>query len=198
MTGAVLAGGASRRMGTNKAFIRVGGMAMVEHVAGVLSRVFDEVLLIADDVDLYGGLGLRVCPDAYTGAGSLGGVYTAIVRAASDEVFVAACDMPGLDEAAVRRVAGEPLDGALAVVPLIDGRLHPLHARYARACAPIMEDMIRRGELRLADFLRRIGPRTLTAEDFGEIDIRASVANVNTVEELRQVRSGGAGPAEEG
>jgi len=128
MTGAVLAGGKSRRMGTNKAFIEVDGVPIIKRVIGVLEKVSDELLIIADDVELYEGLGGRALPDTVTGAGSLGGIYTALLHASSCEVFVAACDMPDISVDAVRKIVTAPRGGALVVLPVVDGRPHPLHA----------------------------------------------------------------------
>ncbi len=184
MTGAVLAGGRSRRMGTNKAFIEIDGVPIIGRVLHVLARVADDLLIIADAVDLYQGLGARTLPDEYRGAGSLGGIYTALVHATSDEVFVAACDMPFISEDAVRRIIETPRDGALVVLPRTKGRLHPLHALYQKDCIPLMEEMIRRGDLCIGDFLSKVRILALQEEDFAGVDIGASVANINTPEDL--------------
>jgi len=191
MTGAVLAGGKSRRMGLNKAFIEVDGVPIIERVLAVMERVFDETLIIADETDLYSGLGAIALPDAVRGAGSLGGIYTALLHARHDEVFVAACDMPDISEAAVRRVIEARRGKALVVAPLVGGRLHPLHALYTKGCLPCMEEMIKKGDLRIGAFLEKVEVMTLLERDFPGIDINASVANMNTREELERLRAAG-------
>jgi molybdopterin-guanine dinucleotide biosynthesis protein A len=189
MTGAVLAGGMSRRMGTNKAFIEVDGVPIIKRVLGVLEKVSDELLVIADDVKLSGGLGAIALPDAVTGAGSLGGIYTTLLHASSDEVFVAACDMPDISEDAVRKIITAPRGGALVVLPMVGGRPHPLHALYTRDCLAIMEEMIRGGRLRIGEFLGKVKVLALSERDFEGIDISASVANINTRDELLSLRA---------
>ncbi|MFQ5480633.1 MAG: molybdenum cofactor guanylyltransferase [Thermodesulfobacteriota bacterium] len=191
MTGALLAGGQSRRMGTNKAFIEVDGITIIERVLGVLNEVFTERLIIADEVSLFSGLGARTIPDAYKGAGSLGGIYTALLNSASDTVFVTACDMPDIKAEAVRRVISTPLNNALAVVPFIDGKAHPMHALYHRDCLEAIKEMITSGNLRITEFLESIEVKRLFKDDFKGIDIQKSVANINTVEELRNRGRGG-------
>ncbi len=186
MTGAVLAGGASRRMGTNKAFITVDGSPIITGVLTVLQGLFDERLIIADDVKLYSGLGAATLPDAFKGAGSLGGIYTALLHASSETVFVCACDMPDINTEAVRRVITTPLDDALAVVPFISRRLHPMHALYSQECLTPIEEMIKAGNLRIMDLFKKIKIKRLTEADFKGLDIRGSVANINTQEELRE------------
>ncbi len=186
MTGAVLAGGQSRRMGTNKAFIKVGGLTIVERVLGVLKEVFDERLIIADDVELFRGLGARAIPDFYKGAGSLGGIYTALLNSSSETTFVTACDMPDINASAVKRVISAPLDGALAVVPFIGGRAHPMHALYHRECLRPIEKMIKAGNLRITHLLDNIEVKRLRENDFKGLAIKESVANINTREELQR------------
>lgn len=186
MTGAVLAGGKSRRMGSNKAFIKVDGIAIIERVLGVLNEVFDERLIIADEVNLFKGYSpeARAIPDFYKGAGSLGGIYTALLNSSSETAFVTACDMPDINAEAVTRVISTPLEGAQAAIPFIKGRPHPMHALYHKDCLRPMEEMIRSGNLRITDLFKRIEVRKLTEEDFMGLDINGSIANLNTREEL--------------
>jgi len=184
MTGAILAGGKSRRMGANKAFIEIEGKPIIERVLGVMREVFDKRLIIADEVNLFKDYGETALPDFYTGAGSLGGIYTALLNSDSDITFVTACDMPDINTEAVKRLVSTPSGGALAIVPLIGGRLHPMHALYGTWCLEPIEEMIKKGELRIQDLFKRIEIKTMTEDDFPGIDIAASVANINTRDEL--------------
>ncbi len=184
MTGAVLAGGQSRRMGANKAFIEVDGTAIIERVLGVLSEVFDRKLIIADEVNLFKGLGAEAIPDFYKGAGSLGGIYTALLNSSSEQAFVTACDMPDINAGAVQRLISTPAEGALVVVPFIGGRLHPMHAMYDKRCLDPIEEMIKKKDLRIMTLFDRVKVKRLTESDFKGVDIEASVANINTRQEL--------------
>ncbi|MFQ5354382.1 MAG: molybdenum cofactor guanylyltransferase [Thermodesulfobacteriota bacterium] len=192
MTGAVLAGGQSRRMGSNKAFIKVDGVPIIERVLAVLMEVFDERLIIADEVGLFKGFssGARAIPDFYKGAGSLGGIYTALLNSSSETAFVTACDMPDINAEAVTRVISTPLESAGAILPFIEGRPHPMHALYHRDCLGPMEEMIKSGNLRITDFLNKIAVKRLTEKDFTGLNIEASVANINTREELHSRGAG--------
>lgn len=186
MTASVLAGGLSRRMGTNKALIPMDGETIIARAVRVLKGAFVEVNIIANDPLLYEGLDVRVYSDIIKGAGSLGGVYTALIHAKYDHVFVTACDMPFLDMAVVRKVASS-IDGHDAVVPFLGGRLHPMHAVYSKRCLKTIEAMIKEGNLRITELFDKIKTRTLTEEWFKGMDAVRSVENVNTKEELERL-----------
>jgi len=193
MTGAVLAGGQSRRMGTNKAFIEVDGVPIIERVLAVLGEVFERRLIIADDVNLFHGLGAPAIPDYYKGAGSLGGIYTALLNSDSGQTFVTACDMPDIKASAVRRLISTPHDDALVIIPYINGRLHPMHALYDKRCLAPIEKMIKKGKLRIMNLFQEIKIKKLTEDEFSGVDIAASVANINTRQELKNRTCNGKG-----
>lgn len=186
MTASVLAGGLSRRMGTNKALIPMDGETIIARAVRVLKVAFNEVNIIANDPLLYEGLDVRVYSDIIREAGSLGGVYTALFHAKHDYVFVTACDMPFLDMAVVRKVASA-IDAYDAAVPFIGGRLHPLHAAYSKRCLKTIEAMIKEGNLRITELFGRIKTYRLTQEHFQGMDAERSVENVNTKEELERL-----------
>jgi len=182
-TASILAGGMSRRMGFNKAFIKVGGQFMIERSLKTLRSVFDEVNIIADDTALYGRFGAEVFPDEVKGAGSLGGVYTALLHCAGDRVFVTACDMPSIEAASIKRTV-ELFTAGDAAVPFIGGMYHPMHAVYSKTCIKHIEEMLRAGNLRINSLLDRISVQRLIERDFEGVDITASVTNINTKEDL--------------
>jgi molybdopterin-guanine dinucleotide biosynthesis protein A len=151
IAGVVLAGGMSRRMGTDKARLAVGRQTLLERTTGVLLELFDEVIVVADRADRFTGLaGVRVVADLLPGAGPLGGIHAALNAIAAPAAFVVACDMPLLDASVVARqiVVWRDTD-ADALAPLLHGRPEPLHAVYATSCLPAIEDQIRRGDCRV-------------------------------------------------
>ncbi len=172
-------------MGFNKAFIKVDGLTIIERSVKLLLPLFDNLNIIANDTQLYSGLGVEVIPDAIEGAGSLGGIYTALLRSPAERVFVSACDMPYLDAACVLATVARS-DGAVAAVPYISGRFHPMHAVYSRACEHVMLEMINAGDLRINALLTKINTRMLTEADYAGCPISASVENINTAQDLKR------------
>ena len=130
--GAVLCGGASRRMGTDKALIVLDGRALAQRVADALVAAgARSVLAIGGDAEALTALGLDVVPDTHPGEGPLGGVLTALEARADEDALVAvlACDLVDPDPAAIRAVLAHARRADVDVsVPVIDGRRHLHHA----------------------------------------------------------------------
>ncbi len=192
VSAAVMAGGKSRRMGRDKAWIDFGdGRPIIARVVEALAEIADEVVVVAND-ERYHSLGLRVVPDRFPEGGALGGIATGVGAAAHDLVLVAACDMPFL-EPDVFRLLLSRAEGFDAVVPRIAGDFETLHALYRRSCLAPMERALAAGRLRVVSFFGEARVREL-----GEAELRAvdpalrSFTNVNTPEELAAAKAGGA------
>ncbi|MBI5970877.1 MAG: molybdenum cofactor guanylyltransferase [Deltaproteobacteria bacterium] len=187
MTGCILAGGQSKRMGFNKAFILNGGQTIISRTVGIFKDTFDTVFIAADDILTYAPLGVRVVSDVHKGAAALGGIYTALFHSAHPFTFVVACDMPFLDVSSIKKILNAADGRHDAFVPFINGRLHPLHALYSKRCMKTAEEEILAGRLKVTDFIEKIRVKKLTIADFGDSPISASVENVNTPPELASV-----------
>jgi molybdopterin-guanine dinucleotide biosynthesis protein A len=188
VSAAVMAGGKSRRMGSDKAWLDVGdGRPIVQRVIDVVREVADDVLIVAND-ERYGTLGPRVIPDRWPDGGALGGIGTGIGAAAHDRVLVVACDMPFL-RAEVLRYLVEQADGVDAVVPRIGGEHQTLHALYTKACLAPIERAVAAGKMRVISFFGDVRIRALDEADLRPFDpdLR-SFTNVNTPEELEAAR----------
>jgi len=176
-TGIVLAGGASRRMGRDKAQIEVCGETMLERACRTLAEVFEDVVCIgrADDG---GRLPFTCVPDARPGMGPLAGLETALAATSTAWVFVAACDMPMLTAAAIEAIWRRGDGGASrAIVPQVAGRLHPLAGFYARDALSRATAALDEGRPSATRFANEIGARVVDVDDDGEI-VRA-LTNVN-------------------
>jgi FdhD protein len=171
-TGAVLAGGLSSRFGSDKSAAPWRGATLVETVADVLSGVFDATLIVVKDPAPFQHLerpGRRVVCDVRPEAHSLGGVRSALAHAVTERVFVCACDMPFLNAALVRGLA-ELGQGFHAVVPVWDGRLQPLCAIYARACAPAIDRLLLKERARVQDLFDLVRTRVVTEAEIRALD----------------------------
>jgi molybdopterin-guanine dinucleotide biosynthesis protein A len=184
-----MAGGRSRRMGQDKAWLDVGdGRAIVRRVVDVLADVADEVLIVAND-DRYRALGVRVIPDRFVDGGVLGGIATGVSAATHDRVLVAACDMPFLEPAVFRLLVARSADVDV-VMPKVGDDLETLHALYTKACLPAMERALAAGKMRVISFFPDVRVRVLGEDELRVADPELrSFTNVNTPEELAQAKS---------
>lgn len=137
--GAVLAGGASSRMGRDKALIRIDGRPMVTIAVEALQAAgAGEVLVIGGDRNAIEALGHRWLPDLHPGEGPLGGVITALHAGTAEVVAVLACDHIAAAAPAVRVVVGALGTGDVAI-PVVEGRNQTLHAAWRRSVLPRLE-----------------------------------------------------------
>lgn len=180
-SGAVLAGGRSRRMGTDKAFIEIGGRLLVTIARdALLDAGAREVLAVGGDGGALGRLGMRAVRDRWPDEGPLGGVVTALGEAQHDPVVVLACDLPSVEAGAVTAVLSALDDAdADAAVPFVDGMPQVLVAAYRRRCRDVLEAALRAGERRLRDAVGglRVAPVTLAEPRW--------VSNVNQPADLK-------------
>lgn len=197
LSAAVLTGGQSRRMGTDKALLKLDERALLAWVIDAVSTVSDDVLLVGDRPE-YHRFGIRVVADDLPGAGALGGIATALRHAIHDRVLVVACDMPAISVRLLDAMASLASD-AEVVVPLTDvsrndrgptQMYQPLHAIYRRSCLPIMERHIAEGRLKVADFMTDARVCTLPEEWLRQYDpALSSFDNINSPDDLARIRS---------
>lgn len=166
--GAVLAGGASRRMGQDKALLEVGGQTLIGRAVAVLEAVLGEVVIVAPQQQRYGDLGVEVVPDCRPGQGPIGGIHTALVHGAGRAVFVLACDMPYVTSELVRwisgsrvgtqgrAVAGVPAEGAHVRVVRDRHGPQPLCGLYSCGCLPTVERALNREALSALELLEHL------------------------------------------
>jgi len=199
ISGIILAGGGSRRMGgINKALLRVGGRPIVERAAVILKEVLPEVLLITNSPEEYEFLGLPMFCDLIPGKGALGGLYTGLNRSSSDLVFLVGCDMPFLNRGIVSYMtaiaAAEDND---ILIPRVKDRLHPMHAIYSRRCLSPIEQHLNSRDLRILNFFHCVDVREIQEMDLTPYDPHCRfVMNINTPQDLEIAReiASGSGP----
>jgi molybdopterin-guanine dinucleotide biosynthesis protein A len=190
VTGVLLAGGKSRRMGQDKRFLSVGTETLYERSLTVLRSVFQHVLVVIAQDSPPIESDAPVLRDVVAESGSLGGLYTGLKQAGTEWVFAVACDMPFLDPATIRHFVGVKGDVDVVMAKLQNG-LQPMHALYHTNCLPVMEHMISAGDLklhRLADH-PALRVRLVVPEELSLVDPQGrSFYNVNTPEDLEAAR----------
>jgi len=194
VTGVILAGGRSRRMGEDKALIPVGGVPVIQRIINVFEKIFTHIFIVSDRKGRYAHLGYEEIGDLIPEKGPLGGIYTALHYASTDFIFVTSCDMPFLSEKIIRYILEEGLTGSYdMVVPEIDGQLHPLCALYRKSCIPHLLENIRHNVLNLQKVIKEAGKlhvRIISKEELIPLDpVLKSFFNMNTREDLLKAQS---------
>ena len=191
VTGVLLAGGNSRRMGEDKRYLVVGEQTLLERGLAVLRSIFQEVLVVIAQDSPSLDVGARVVRDLVPDCGSLGGLYTGLTQATTPYIFVVACDMPFLDPAVITQFTSRRASADIVIAKLA-ARLHPMHALYGKGCLPAVEQMIRARQLKIQEMVSHasLHVRYVTDADLLTIDPSGrSFQNVNTLADLEVARS---------
>lgn len=188
VTGIILAGGLSRRLGRDKAVEPINGQPLIGRVMDALSRITDELVVVVNTPQRGQELPLPdsavAAVDIHPNAGSLGGIFTGLSAASNQWGIVAACDMPFLNLDLLSHLLSfrESHD---AVVPVLDHRPEPTHAAYSKVCRPAIEARLEAGDLKIARFFDDVHVKYVSQRQVEEIDPgRLSFFNVNTEEDL--------------
>lgn len=184
----VLAGGKSTRMGEDKALLNVTGRRMLEGTVRLLSAVFTEIFISAND-NSYDDLNIKVIPDDFKGSGPLGGIHAALKYSTHHTNFFTACDMPFIDiRLAVYLI--DQVEGYDAVVPRMGNYYQPLFAVYTKECLQAVENRIQAGKNKITSFYDDIKIKFVDTDElrkFGNPD--ELFFNVNTPGDLELAKS---------
>lgn len=184
VTGVLLAGGKSRRMGRDKARMELSGRPLFVNALKLLQGNFQTVIIAGNRPDL-ARPGIPAIPDIYPGS-ALGGLYTGLKAAKTEWIFVAPCDMPYPDQKILNHLL-ERRRGFDAVVPRTPSGYEPVFALYHKKCLPQMEAMLRRNQFRIYDFYQQINMRFLDPPDLPSGWQRA-LLNINTPKDLAWIK----------
>ena len=189
LSGIVLAGGASRRLGADKTTLRLGSRTLLEHAVDALSAVCADVLVAGGDATAWPHLGARLVPDESRGRGPLAGLQAGLKAAELDFALVVACDLPFLNRDLLAFMAWRPRRYQ-ALVPRWGRRLHPLHAIYARSCLPVVESLLTKPSASMRELLARLEIETLTEAAIQRFDPEGlSFFNINGPDDLERSRA---------
>jgi molybdopterin-guanine dinucleotide biosynthesis protein A len=185
IAGLLLTGGASRRMGRDKASIVVeGGLTCAQTVAARLAEVADPVLEVGP-----GKSGLRSVPDETPGEGPLAAIATGwkVLNASgySGPVLVLACDLPLLSVALLELMAHSPNDNT--IVPMVDGRPQPLCARYASSTLDLCQGLVAHGKRSLKVLLDVATVSWLDESAWSAVVDARCFADIDTPEDLAHI-----------
>ncbi|MBC8230385.1 molybdenum cofactor guanylyltransferase [bacterium] len=194
LTGVILAGGKSRRMGGyNKALLRIGNQTIIQRVLEVLKQVTSSQLLITNFPEEYEFLDIPMKPDILPGKGAFGGIYTGLSASETLYCLVVACDMPFLNVDFLRYMTQLVKDPVLSeaqgydiVIPKHGKGYEPLCAIYAKACIPHIEKLLKSNRLTIIDAFFDIRLRHVSESEIKNYDAEGWMFfNINTQEDYQ-------------
>lgn len=153
----ILCGGKSSRMGFDKSKIEIGDKLLIDITAESLEEIFDEIILVADDVDKFPNSKYKVVQDTKKNCGSAEGIYTGLKYAKSEYVFVIACDMPVISISYIQYMMtiinnGINLDGVISK----NGKwIEPMQSFYSKGMLPHFKQAIDQNKLKISRIIEK-------------------------------------------
>lgn len=205
ITGIILAGGKSKRMGENKALMRLGNDTLIEHVIERVRPITDELLIITNSPDEYAHLGITLHGDIVQNAGALGGIHTGLTHATHDTVLCVGCDSPFLVSNLICYLVSA-LEKYDAVMPYTykssieySGRigkdqrptiLQTLCAAYSKSCLTAIEVMLNESDFRVHALAEHAKVLTISPDIWQTYDSDGlSFFNINSPEDFEKAKS---------
>ncbi len=141
ITGIILCGGKSRRMGSNKALLKFGDKPVIEILTGLLANIFSKVILVTNEPDLYGFLKIDMYEDIYKNMGPLGGIHSGLKNSQAERNFIISCDIPLITKTTIGFIVDYPSDKKIKV-PFADGYIQQLCGVYSKSLLDVIESRL--------------------------------------------------------
>jgi FdhD protein len=184
----IIAGGQSKRFGSDKARYRFMGKELILHVHDVISRIFENIILVSysDMEDLLPGV--ERIEDVFPDLGPIGGIHTALVHSENPVIFAVACDMPFLNADFIRFMTGFADDHDV-VIPGDGDKLEPLHALYSTVCRKEVERVIEEGGKRIVSIFENQNVKIIGSRERGVFSSCDKMFfNINSLEDVEENR----------
>lgn len=188
VTGLILCGGKSKRMGRPKAFLPYEGSTIIGHIVSEIKDLFNEIFIVANEVESFEDLGVDVVKDILPHRGPLGGILSGLMTSSNHYAFVMACDMPLIDQGLVRDLVAQREDNDVVVLSHPHG-IEPLFGVYSKNCIKPLEESLFAGNLSVQDFLSGLKAGIYEWEGGERFDseILPPFFNINTPQDYSQV-----------
>jgi molybdopterin-guanine dinucleotide biosynthesis protein A len=195
----ILAGGKSTRLGHDKILETVGNTSLLEQVISRIEQISKEIIIVTVKERTFSQVEnhpkVKIVSDIFPGQGSLGGIYTGLVKSDSFYNVVIAADMPFVNTALLKYMISV-CEGYDLVLPQVDGLAEPLHAVYSKNCIAPIESLLNKGIKVIIELVNLVKVRYIEPAEIDKLDPRhLSFFNINTKEDLENARKIAAGAA---
>lgn len=182
ITGIILAGGKSKRMGTDKGLMDWNGKPMVTYAIDALDRYCNKILMSTTNNN-YKIFNLDLIPDSVPDLGPIGGLLTCINYSDTHTCICLPCDLPNIHHKIIEFLLNE-YDGKSCIVPL-SPLPEPLCAIYPRNVLSVIENLIERKDFSLLNIFKNFTTKFIDLNEFPNLDWKSCFINVNTIDDKK-------------
>jgi len=200
ITGTILSGGKSSRMGVNKSLLEIDGITLIERTYEMMNSIFDKVIISTNESHLYDFINTEKVKDIYKDFGPLCGIYSSLMNAKTEKIFVISVDMPFILPQLIRYLISYPTDEPI-VLPSSQNRIHYLCGLYDKKLIPLLENIldanhqarlnnkeIISSSVSLWNFVERIGAEIINVEE-KLFYMKDTFFNINTPDDFEYIKS---------
>lgn len=184
----ILAGGESKRIGENKAFLKLGSKKVIEHIRDILLLHFDEILISSNNTSDFEFLNLKIVEDIFKNHGPLSGVHSGLVNSKTEKNFFISCDLPLIDSQSIHFLINNSYDAEITL-PVIND--YPLYVCgvYSKSVIPAIEAMINENDNNpsLKRLIKKVNTKLMNIEAQSFFDEKVFV-NMNSKEDYELVK----------
>ena len=186
-TGVILSGGLATRFdGTEKAFLRVGGVRILDRLYEIYSALFDEIILVTNNPEKFLEWDLLIVSDLFPIRSALTGIHAGLFYMTNPYAFVSACDTPFLKKELVEAVIGKIEAQIDIVIPETSAGFEPLCAAYSKRCLETAQNHLEQDKLKVIKAFRKSRIKTISEKALCKIDPELrSFFNINTPDDLQ-------------
>lgn len=145
ITGIILSGGKSSRMGENKSLMRLGDRTVIEHILLLIQSLFQEVILITNRPDEYQFLNIPLFEDIYKNRGPLAGIHSGLLNSKTENNFIISCDIPLITKEIIEYIIKFDTPHPITVCRA-DGYIQQLAGNYSKSVLPKIEKLFKINE----------------------------------------------------
>jgi molybdopterin-guanine dinucleotide biosynthesis protein A len=184
ITGVILAGGKSSRMGTDKGFLKLNGKLFIEHIIAVLTPFVSEIIIVSNHPE-YDNFKVKRVPDFVENAGPLAGVYSGLLASKTENNLVLSCDIPLINSEILAELVRQIDDVSEIIQIESNGKTMPLISVYNKSCETVFSSLLNQGERRLRFAVNQCKVKNILLNKEQE----KRVSNINTPEQLKEIRN---------
>jgi len=183
---AILAGGKNSRYGGfHKAFLRFENELLIQRDLNLLLSIFKEVVIVANQVEIFSSFGVPVYPDIFKERGPLAGIHSALKNISQEAVMIFGCDMPYLDKEQIVNIYTHYKNShENFCIPRSNGMIEPLHGIYSKSGVDALEDFLNENKYNAIH-------RFLSGQEVNYLEmdsIKEVFVNINSPEDLEKLR----------
>ena len=178
ITGIILAGGKSTRMGQNKSLLKIGELTVIERVIQLMSSIFKDTILITNTPDEYKFLNIQMYKDIYEYKGPLAGIHSGLANSTTEENFIISCDIPLMTQEMIEYIVDYKSENLITICKA-DGFIQQLAGRYSKSVLTNTEEILLEGIAETSD----INQKKRKCSVLGLIDkVGAEIIDVKNLE----------------